>query len=131
MSEIDRDFLTALERGVELFNKREFFEAHEVWEEKWSDSEGDARHLLQGLIQVAAAFHKLQVGMPSGTYKLLEKGAGHLRQVPESGRCNLAIEPLLASMDLWREVAKRMLDEFRTDYDKQKLPTLEFVTSTH
>ena len=38
----------------------EFFEAHEAWEELWRD-ERDPIHkrYLQGLIQVAAAMHKL------------------------------------------------------------------------
>ena len=79
---LDPQIIECLHKGQGLFNKGKFFEAHEIWEETWVDTEGDERHLLQGLIQVAAGFYKLQVGMPTGTYKLLEKGAGHLRAIP-------------------------------------------------
>ncbi len=49
-------------RGVALFNEGAFFEAHEAWEDLWrATSKEPARTLLQGLIQVAAAFHKLYV----------------------------------------------------------------------
>src|SRR5512145_2639201 len=51
-----------LERGVALFNDGSFFEAHDVWEDAWRESEGDVRLFLQGLIQIAAGFVKLQRG---------------------------------------------------------------------
>jgi hypothetical protein len=49
-------------RGTRLFDAGKFFEAHEVWEERWRVATDQVeRDLLQGLIQVAAAFHKLLV----------------------------------------------------------------------
>ncbi len=49
-----------LEEGVRLFNAGQFFESHEVWESLWHDVGGGERALLQGLIQLAAAYHHLQ-----------------------------------------------------------------------
>jgi uncharacterized protein len=44
--------------GLRLFNAEDFFECHEVFEELWSESQGDQRKFLQGLIQAAVAlFH--------------------------------------------------------------------------
>jgi len=44
--------------GVRLFNEEEFFECHDVLEELWSESVGDERKFLQGLIQASIAlFH--------------------------------------------------------------------------
>ena len=34
-------FHEALGRGVALFNRQEFYEAHEVWEQVWVDEIGD------------------------------------------------------------------------------------------
>lgn len=42
-------------RGIELFNKGEFFEAHEVWEDLWHLAQFPDNRFLQGLIQVAVA----------------------------------------------------------------------------
>ena len=44
--------------GLRLFNEEEFFEAHDVWEELWSESVGDQKRFLQGLIQASVSlFH--------------------------------------------------------------------------
>ena len=44
--------------GLRLFNEEEFFECHEVLEELWSETRGDEKKFLQGLIQAAVAlFH--------------------------------------------------------------------------
>ena len=47
-------------RGAALFDRGAFFEAHEAWEERWRVTpDAGERLFLQGLIQVAAALHKL------------------------------------------------------------------------
>ena len=44
--------------GVRLFNSRQFFEAHEAFEELLDDVEEDGRwDLLVALIQVAVGYH--------------------------------------------------------------------------
>lgn len=44
--------------GIRLFNEREFFECHDVIEELWTDTVGEERRFLQGLIQAAVGlFH--------------------------------------------------------------------------
>ena len=126
----DPEMLAALRAGQELFNKGEFYEAHEIWEEKWNDAEDDDRRLLQGLIQVAAGFYKLQTGMPAGTHKLLEKAHGHLAQVGDQFH-GVQLAQLLEAVDFWRKEAKDMVDSFQTRYDKTKLPTLSIEATVH
>src|SRR4051812_34142365 len=105
----DPEISAALDRGLALFNRCEFYEAHELWEDAWTDAQLDDRRLLQGLIQVAAAFFKLQTGMPTGTVKLLEKAEGHLRQLPAEFY-GLDLAALLASVGRWRDIATRMVE---------------------
>jgi predicted metal-dependent hydrolase len=51
-----------LARGAALFDAGAHWEAHEAWEELWrAETDPRRRTCLQGLIQVAAAFHKLLV----------------------------------------------------------------------
>lgn len=64
--------------GVRLFNSRRYFEAHEALEAVWLTSTGDRRTLLQGLIQVAAAFHHQTRGNRAGARSLLRKGRSKL-----------------------------------------------------
>lgn len=56
--------------GAELFNRGEFWEAHEAWEVAWHSlrdaGASDLADLLQGLILATAAFENLDRGKPRG-----------------------------------------------------------------
>lgn len=73
--------------GARLFDEGRFFEAHEAWEAHWLGEKGEARRLLlQGLIQIAAAFHKLvDKDAPEPAASLFAKGLAKL------DRCSDAI----------------------------------------
>lgn len=62
-------------RGIEHFNKGDFFGAHEAWEEEWRRTEeSPERHFLQGMIMIAAALHHFRRKEYAGTHKLLRRG---------------------------------------------------------
>jgi uncharacterized protein len=72
-------------RGALLFDSGAFFEAHEAWEERWRvETHADSRRCLQGLIQVAAAFHKLGLKAPDSAARLLAQGLAKLDACPAS-----------------------------------------------
>jgi predicted metal-dependent hydrolase len=64
--------LSAIEKGVTLFNDREFWHAHEAWEEIWLKATGQEKVFLQGLIQLAAAYHHVQRGTFRGGVRLFD-----------------------------------------------------------
>ena len=75
----------ALARGRELFDRGRFFEAHDVWEEAWRSESGDRRRLLQGLIQIAAAIHKVsRAERPGGAARLLDAGLAKLDGISDA-----------------------------------------------
>lgn len=57
-------------QGVHFFNECDFFEAHEVWEDLWSDYQGPSRRFYQGLIQVAVCLHHFGNENTRGAVKL-------------------------------------------------------------
>ena len=65
-------------RGIEHFNVCDFFEAHEVWEELWTDYQGPLRKFYQGLIQVAVALHHFGNGNIRGAKKLYHSSRAYL-----------------------------------------------------
>src|SRR5881394_988812 len=72
-----------LSRGAELFNRGLYWEAHEAWEELWLELEDQPKLFVQGLIQVAAAYHKATVQMqPRGCVKLLTTALEKLDPAP-------------------------------------------------
>ena len=52
-------FCDGLNRGIRLFNRAHFFDAHEALEDVWRPSTrgSSRRRHLQGLVQLAVAFH--------------------------------------------------------------------------
>jgi uncharacterized protein len=76
----------AFRRGVEQFNTRCFFEAHETWEEVWLHSPEPEKTFLQGIIQIAAAFHHYSRGNTRGARNLLQAGLARLARFPDAHR---------------------------------------------
>ncbi len=83
-----------LQQGIEEFNRGHFFEAHEFWEEAWNDVVGEEKRFYQGLVQIAAGYHKLSLAQYNGARKLLERGGQTLSDfLPDYAGVDLA--PLL------------------------------------
>jgi predicted metal-dependent hydrolase len=64
--------------GIEYFNRCDFFEAHESWEELWQEYQGPSRKFYQGLIQVAVCLHHFGNGNTRGAKKLYRTSVAYL-----------------------------------------------------
>jgi uncharacterized protein len=84
--------------GIAHFNVCDFFEAHEVWEDIWSDCQGPQRKFYQGLIQVAVALHHFGNGNIRGARKLYHTSQNYLEPY----------RPLYMGLDL-----EKFLSEFK------------------
>jgi len=69
--------------GIALFNDQKFWHAHEAWESDWLVAAGEERIFLQGLIQLAAAYHHVQRGTFRGGVRLFDAALEKLAKVPE------------------------------------------------
>jgi predicted metal-dependent hydrolase len=107
------------ELGLAHFNSRKFFEAHEVWEEIWLVEAEPEKSFLQGLIQLAAAYHHYERGNPSGTESLLASGIVKLLRFPEVHH-GLSIGELRTVAKQWA----RLLGEGKNPGSKM-LPQIE------
>src|SRR5579872_1223372 len=68
--------------GVLLFNAQDYFEAHEVWEDLWSESHGDERRFYQGLIQAAVGLCHFGNGNLGGAAKLYRSSRDYMERCP-------------------------------------------------
>ncbi len=86
--------------GIEHFNRGEYFEAHESWEEVWLASAEPEKTFLQGIIQIAAAFHHYKRKNRRGTRSLLEAGLAKLGRSP-SRRRGIDLQALREAVRWW------------------------------
>jgi len=89
-------------RGIQLFNEAEFFEAHEVLEDVWRAAPVAEKRFLQGLIQIAVAFHHHSTGNLVGTHSLLERGTRNLDGSPDDFG-GIDISKLRRVLATWRD----------------------------
>jgi hypothetical protein len=113
------DFESQFARGIAQFNARQFFEAHETWEEIWLSAPEPEKTFLQGLIQVAAAFHHYGRANRAGAESLLATGLAKLAAFPERHH-GLQLEDL-------RKAGRRWKKAFAAGADpgSDKLPQIE------
>jgi uncharacterized protein len=112
------------QQGVDHFNARRFFEAHDVWEELWLRAPEPEKNFLQGLIQLAAGWHHYLRGNSSGAESLLAAGAVKLSRCPETHR-GLCVGELVARAKHWA----KMLGE-GSDPGSDQLPLLVACTTS-
>ena len=71
---------SALEQGIDLFNRGEYFDAHEAWEGVWLRAQDSReKRFYQGLIMAAGAFVHAKKGECVGAAALLAKSVPLLR----------------------------------------------------
>jgi predicted metal-dependent hydrolase len=118
-----------MDRGLDLFNRAHFFDAHEVLEDVWRSiprdrpSAGHLRLHVQGMVQLAVAFHHQSKGNQVGARSVLERALRNLNGA-DSSFPELDLDRLRAELALWQ----RFLDDAEdvrakgvTKKDKKKL----------
>ena len=90
-----------LGHGVELFNRADFFDAHEALEDVWRAAPEPEKKFLQGLIQVAVALHHHGNGNLAGARSVLKRAFRNLSRYPE-GFGGIHLAPLLNSISDWQ-----------------------------
>lgn len=68
--------------GIVLFNRGDFFEAHEVWEDLWMDTAGPDKQFFQGLIQAAVGLCHFCNGNVRGAVKLYHSSWDYMKRYP-------------------------------------------------
>ena len=113
-------------KGIEEFNKGEFYECHEYLEEAWMREPKRVRFLYQGILQVGVGFYHLGNGNWRGAASLLRKGTIRLKE----------FEPTTLGIDVTRFVQEcaRCLEELEElgrervgEFDPLKVPKVRFL----
>lgn len=94
-----------LRRAADLFNRKHYFECHELLEDEWQGARGEEKVFLQGLILIAVGMYHIANANFKGAVNVLEKARARLEPfLPE--RDGLDLEALIG-------VSGRALDKAR------------------
>jgi predicted metal-dependent hydrolase len=110
-------------KGIEEFNRGEFFEQHETLETVWRKEARPIRDLYQGILQVGVACYQIERGNLPGALKLFECGLWRLRSfTPECMGVDVAC--LVADAQRLRDEAMRLGPERLTELDRALFPRI-------
>jgi uncharacterized protein len=103
-------------RGLALFNSSHFFDAHEVLEDVWREAplHSVSRRHLQGMVQLAVAFHHQSKGNHVGARSVLERAMRNLHGADSSFPA-LDLDRLRTELEIWR----RHLDDSKGTGEKK------------
>jgi predicted metal-dependent hydrolase len=112
-------------KGIEEFNKGEFYECHEYLEEAWMQEPRRVRFLYQGILQVGVGFYHQRNGNWRGATGLIRNGTVRLKE----------FAPVTLGIDVARLVqeSERCLGELEElgrehvrEFDQRRVPKIAF-----
>jgi uncharacterized protein len=90
-----------LRDGINLFNQRRFFEAHETWEMLYQSAEINDKPFLEGLIQLSAACRLIEdFGEIKGPVKLIYQALIRFENYQPT-YLDIKVADLAAAMETW------------------------------
>jgi hypothetical protein len=103
-----------LDRGIVLFNSGHFFEAHEALEDVWREAPlaSNQKLHLQGLVQLAVAFHHQTTGNYKGASSVLERALLNLKGA-EGSFPQFDFDALLDELNPWSSLLRDRLPDDR------------------
>jgi predicted metal-dependent hydrolase len=114
-------------RGIEEFNRGEFYECHEYLEEAWMQEPRRVRFLYQGILQVGVGFYHLQNGNWRGAAGVLRNGIERLREF-EPETLGVDVRRLVRESELCLAELEELGRERVREFDTSKLPKVEWVS---
>ena len=100
--------------GINLFNDKKFYEAHESWEELWTEFNLDDALLIQGLIQLSVAyFHITNINL-KGSKNLFNKSLSKLEKFKLKNNRNINVQEIIdiAEIALQKVISIKNVNDF-------------------
>jgi predicted metal-dependent hydrolase len=101
--------------GLELFNKRQYFDAHEALETAWRDETRPIRNLYRGILQAAVVYLHLTNRNYPGVIKVYQRCQKWLEMWPETcrgvsvGQLRRDLETVIAQVE---QLGQNRISEF-------------------
>ena len=110
-------------KGVTCFNNKEFYDAHEFWEDLWSDYPLKDALFIQGLIQVSVGYFHITNLNLTGSKSLFNKSLPKLKKFSSNHR-NFDLNQFIDSVEKSRNQVSNI--EKSKDFDWSLAPKIIF-----
>ena len=94
--------------GLIAFQAGDYYEAHEHWEELWSDPSLPDRQFVHGLIQVAVSLFHAQQDNLIGARSMIDKAMVKFSKVPKNWN-NIKLNDFVGAAKTWQEHIHKIL----------------------
>lgn len=112
--------------GIREFNRRYFFEAHDILEDLWHEYRESDRLFLQGLIQVAVGYYHFENRNFKGARSQFSKACAKLEPYQPVHQ-NLLIGELLVSVKYCLEVVAKAERGEAIEFEKIEIPKIRYT----
>ena len=102
--------------GLKYYRAGNYFEAHESWEEMWSDYYLIDRRFIQGLIQLSVSFVHLENGNIKGAKSLLNKSIEKFEEFNGTQR-GINLDDLLKQINQVNDAYTKLISVDTFDWD--------------
>lgn len=114
------------ERGIQLFDAGQYWEAHEALEAAWKEESGPARYLYQGILQAGVVYLQIERNNFIGMAKMFERCKKWLRPWPDHCR-GVDVAQLRADVAAAVEAAGKLGPGNLADFDRSLFKKIKRV----
>ena len=118
----------AARRGLEEFNRGEYFEAHESLEEAWKADSSSGRELYRAVLQVAVAYYQIERGNYTGAAKMFLRMRQWIDPLPDACR-GVNVARLRAQARAAHKALLELGPERIGEFDRRLLQPVEYQAS--
>lgn len=116
------------QKGVEAFNRGDYFEQHEFFEEAWNHEQRPIREMYQGILQIGLAFLQIERGNWAGAVKMFRRGLPRLRRLAPVCQ-GIEIGTLRTEAEAIYEEIVQLGAQRLSEFDRSKFPKIRFPKS--
>ncbi len=110
--------------GIDAYRVGDYYNAHEAWEELWSNPALPSRRILQGFIQIAVSLFHAQQGNLKGSRSMMNKALQKFESAPASWN-NIHLQELIIDARKWHKHIHTVISI--EDINFENAPTLHMI----
>jgi predicted metal-dependent hydrolase len=112
--------------GIELFNLKRFYKAHEPLELAWMDTDPPERYLYQGILQIGLAYFQITRGSYRGAIKMFRRGHRNLESL-EDQLMGIDIKRLRSDARIVERKIRKLGQGRSREFPREEFPFVPFI----